>query len=486
MSHKVLVVEDSAAINELVCENLRASGFACETAFDGEEALRTFHRVQPQAVVLDLNIPKLHGIEVLRQIKGEQPFTVVVVLTGHGSDQTAMRALKLGADDYLTKPFRQSKLGQILQVHIERAGLQQSLDLPAVCPGDVEDQHLSRVFFHAPSALLHADERLVIQAVNRAAARLLACTPERLIGGALEDLVSADVRAGWIAAVQRDATTPQGYEGEVHVGRGGEVFPAHVTAVSGPAPGHLILSLRDLTRQKVWEEHYFESKKLSSLGRVVEGVAHEVRNPLISIGGFARKLLEQTAPNSRDRSYLGVVVNEVERLERMVHDIEEYVAFSHQNRPSFAPVLLTEVLRESVRRHVNGDGTIDTTFESPDDLPCLYADSALMRELFDGLIENATDAMPGGGRLAVSVRLVDDWVQTRVADTGVGISSDDLEEIFDPFFTSKTSGAGLGLAKAYLIVEDHSGTIDFESTVDRGTTCTVTLPLDRRKVVRSP
>ncbi len=484
MSHTVLVVEDSQTINELVCETLRTSGFACEAAFDGEEALRTFQRMQPDAVVLDLNIPKVHGMEVLRQIKGEHPFTVVVVLTGHGSDQTAMQALKLGADDYLTKPFRQAKLAQVLRVYIERAGLQQGLDLPAGCPGELEEHHLSRVFFHAPSALLHTDECLVIRVVNRAAARMLARTPEQLIGCSLGDVAAPDVRAGWIAAVQRDAPTPQGYEGEVHVVRGSETFPAHATAVAGPEPGHLVLSLRDLTRQKAWEERYFESKKLASLGRVVEGVAHEVRNPLISIGGFARKLLEQAAPGSRDRSYLGVVVHEVERLERMVRDIEDYVTFSHQNRPCFAPVCLAEVLRESVRRHVNGDGAIDVTFDSSEDLPCLYADNALMRELFDGLVENATDAMPSGGHLGVSLRLVDGWVQTRVADTGVGISPDDLEEIFDPFFTSKTSGAGLGLAKAYLIVEDHAGTIDFESTVDQGTTCTVSLPLDRRRVAR--
>jgi len=80
---------------------------------------------------------------------------------------------------------------------------------------------------------------------------------------------------------------------------------------------------------------------------------------------------------------------------------------------------------------------------------------------------------------------VDNWVQVRVGDTGIGIPEEDLEEIFDPFFTSKTSGAGLGLAKAYLIVEEHSGTIGFESRVGSGTTCTVTLPSDRRHVPRA-
>lgn len=486
MSHAVLVVEDSRTINELVCESLRAGGFVCHAAFDGEEALRRFQELRPQAVVLDLNIPKIHGMEVLRRIKRENPFAVVVVLTGHGSDQTAMQALKLGADDYLTKPFRQARLAQVLQVHIERSSLQKELDLPGCSPGTAAEPQLGRVFFAAPAALLHADTERLIQAVNRAAARLLGCTPEQLVGRDLGELVAPEVRVGWLTAVQRDALTAKGYDGEVHVQRGNKVFPAHVTAVEGPDPGHLIVCLRDLTHQKLWEERYVESKKLASLGRVVEGVAHEVRNPLISIGGFSRKLLDHAAEGSREHSYLGVIVHEVERLERMVRDIEDYVAFSRQNRPSFGPVCLDEVLGASVARHVNGNGAIRVTSEGPAELPALYADGALMSELFDGLVENAVDAMPGGGQLTISLRLVDGWVQVRVADTGVGIAPEDLEEIFDPFFTSKTSGAGLGLAKAYLIVEDHGGTIDFESTVSQGTTCTVSLPVDRRKVARGP
>jgi len=119
-------------------------------------------------------------------------------------------------------------------------------------------------------------------------------------------------------------------------------------------------------------------------------------------------------------------------------------------------------------------------------LPHIYGDASLLRELFDGLMENACEAMPSGGDLALRCWLADRWVQVQVEDSGVGIAEEDLTEIFDPFFTSKTSGTGFGLAKAYLIVEDHAGTIDFESRVGKGTLCTVSLPVDRRWVPRNP
>ncbi|MHB8767351.1 MAG: sensor histidine kinase, partial [Deferrisomatales bacterium] len=123
-------------------------------------------------------------------------------------------------------------------------------------------------------------------------------------------------------------------------------------------------------------------------------------------------------------------------------------------------------------------------FDRPPQLPALYADPALLGELFSGLMENAVEAMPAGGGLTVECRAAESWVVVQIQDTGVGIPEEDLEEIFDPFYTSKTSGAGLGLAKAFLIVEEHGGTIDFESRVGEGTTCAVTLPVERRRVPR--
>ncbi|MBE0616535.1 MAG: hypothetical protein IH608_01235 [Proteobacteria bacterium] len=123
-------------------------------------------------------------------------------------------------------------------------------------------------------------------------------------------------------------------------------------------------------------------------------------------------------------------------------------------------------------------------WDAPGELPPVFGDAALLAELFRGLVENAVEAMPAGGDLTVRLRPVDAWVQVRLEDSGVGIPEEDLDAIFDPFFTSKTSGAGLGLAKAYLIVEEHAGTIDFESTPGKGTACTVSLPVERRAVPR--
>jgi signal transduction histidine kinase len=171
----------------------------------------------------------------------------------------------------------------------------------------------------------------------------------------------------------------------------------------------------------------------------------------------------------------------------MVSDIEGYVEFTKHHRPCFRPLTLADVLvtvlGEAAPRLRAADIRLD--FTPPAGLPGIYGDPELLHTLFFGLVENACDAMPQGGQLSLEVLHCDPWAVVRIRDTGVGIPEADLAEIFDPFVTSKTTGAGLGLAKAYIIVEEHSGRIEFDSQVGRGTTCTVSLPIDRRRVPRA-
>lgn len=483
----VLVVEDSRLINDLLVETLTGAGFRCLQAFDGQQALSMFGEGPPDALVLDLNLPKIHGLEVLRKVKRESPSTVVVVLTGHGSEQVAVRALKLGADEYLSKPFRREQFLASLEKNLARAEREKSAESPDGCASGLGEEYFARLFFGAPAALAGADRLGTIRAANQALARLVGRKPEDLVGRPLEELVLPEVRSAWVADLVRDADTPRGYEGEVFLdARHGDPVPAAVLAVQTAASGDLILSLRDVRRQKVMEEHFYESKKLASLGRVVEGVAHEVRNPLISIGGFARKLSRELPEGASQRKYVDVILSEVQRLERMVQDIEGYVRFTSHRRPRFAPVELVGLVSEAVEtvRSRMRDWEGQVRQEGSADVPAVFGDQSLLRELIEGLVENAIDAMPRGGQLSVRHENAGSWVRVRVEDTGVGISEADLEAVFDPFFTSKTSGAGLGLARAYMIVEEHSGTIEFESQVGKGTVCTVSLPIDRRRVAR--
>lgn len=488
MGRRLLVVEDSRVISGLVTDALVRHGYECAPAYDGLEAVRIFGAEDVDGMILDLNIPEVHGLEVLRHVKRTRPETVVIVLTGHGSEQTAIQAVKLGADDYLTKPFREARLIESVEIHLRRAEQQRDAGDNGGPPSRDAASNLGRLFLTAPVALVHADGTGAIRGVNQAAARMLGRSEADLLGSPVEDLSVPEVRPHWLAAARSDAGSAMGYEGEIQLqGRSGPVL-AGVVAVERPASGHLLLAFRDLTKQKAFEKRYFESKRLASLGRVVEGVAHEVRNPMISIGGFARKLREELGEGSRQGRYLGVIIAEVERLEQMVRDIEQFALFSKQSRARSRRLDLRPLIEEAVSRvrSKGGSDSVAVRIEGGAEEFFVYGDAERLGETFEAVVENAFEAMPGGGEVGISLRAAERWVRVSVTDTGVGIREEDLDEIFDPFFTSKTRGTGLGLARAYLVVEEHSGTIEFESLVGKGTVCTVNLPADRRSIPRVP
>jgi len=480
---KILVVEDSRTQNDFIAQALGQYGYECFQAFDGVQALSAFKEHEPNGIILDLNIPKVHGFEVLQRLKRNYPYAVVIVLTGHGSAQTALQALRLGADDYLTKPIHISSLIESLHINIRRSELMEEVDVVPKCPTEIEQ----KIYFEAPAALVFVNESGKICSANRAAARLLGLTLDELRGRDASLLVSESIRLRWLDTVKEEALAHGMYKGEVKLAGATHTFPASVVAVAKPDQRNLIMELRDLTRQKDMERRFYESKKLASLGRVVEGVAHEVRNPLISLGGFARKLRKGFGDETNEARYVEVILSEVKRLEQMVNDIENFVQFSSHRSACISPFDLREILNESIASVTNRLDVKELSIvkDFHKGVLRIFADHSLMKELFEGLIENAVESMPSGGVLTVRCCLEGGWVQVRVEDTGVGISPDDIDEVFDPFFTSKTSGAGLGLAKAYLIVEEHAGTIDFESGLGRGTTCTVNLPVDRRRVPRT-
>jgi signal transduction histidine kinase len=204
-------------------------------------------------------------------------------------------------------------------------------------------------------------------------------------------------------------------------------------------------------------------------------LAHEIRTPLTSIGGFARRIVRNTPPEDPRREELEIIVGEVARLERL---IDEVLGFSRISRICFesldlnaeiASLLLT--LQEDLEHR-----GITQELKTDEEHLAITGDAAQLRQAILNLVVNAMEAMPEGGRLTVSTRRQGDDVHIAVSDTGPGIRPEDRERLFAPFFTTKVSGTGLGLVIVSQVVENHRGSVDIESAVGTGTTFHVRLP----------
>lgn len=225
-------------------------------------------------------------------------------------------------------------------------------------------------------------------------------------------------------------------------------------------------------------ERLVHGERLAAIGEMAANLAHELKNPLITIGGFAGRLLKGLPGESKEHQYADTIVKEVGRLEKMLSDI---LAFSSKPTICFAACELNEILRDCVE---NCTTTLeDHGVRLNDAIGCgplpILGDAHHLKQVFLNLILNACDAMPEGGRLTISVGVVppdNSSVVIRIEDTGGGIAPEVLPQIFNPFFTTKRHGTGLGLAIANRIILNHYGTIKADNT-EFGALFSVTLPL---------
>ncbi len=230
------------------------------------------------------------------------------------------------------------------------------------------------------------------------------------------------------------------------------------------------------------QDRLVQSEKLMALGEMAAKIAHEIKNPLTAIGGFARRIASPkpgrgTPPVER---YARIILTEVERLERIIN---ETLYFSRKMAPTFRIVNLNAEIRDvlSMFREEFEEARISAVIDLSPDLPPISADPDQIRQVVWNLVSNAVQAVGGSGILTVGTHLADSaeriGVILEVSDTGGGIPRDVVQNIFNPFFTTKAKGTGLGLPIVHTIVETHGGTIHLDNREGVGVAFSIFLPL---------
>ena len=249
-----------------------------------------------------------------------------------------------------------------------------------------------------------------------------------------------------------------------------------------------LIFLRDVTEKRMQELQLMQAEKLSSIGVLAAGVAHEINNPLTSVAGYAEALLRRfrdeeslaSDPRLEDFSkYLQVIIRESYRCKGI---IDSLLSFSRKSDGSVGNVDINQILHEILElvRHKSRYDKIDIRTDLHGDLPIVTGDPSGLRQVFMNLLLNAHQAIKGSGLVEISTRQADTGtVSVSVRDSGCGIPKETIDQIWDPFFSTKNvgQGLGLGLAVTYNIVKRHGGEISVESTIDRGTTFTVRIPV---------
>jgi two-component system, NtrC family, sensor histidine kinase PilS len=334
------------------------------------------------------------------------------------------------------------------------------------------------IFQSAGTGLIALDREHRITAINRAAEEITGLTVTQAIGHSWPVLIGAAVPLASIEATI-DGNPRASMRHEAALRRpDGSTIPVRMTfsalrSGEGERLG-LITACEDLSAIRAMESRMRQADRLATVGRMAANIAHEIRNPLASLTGAIEVLTSpHTAEDARDR-LSQIVARESERLNHIIKNFLEYARPAPLSIATFdVAAAAEEVLLLLEHRASPGSLKVIREFAPSVTWP---VDAQQFRQILWNLCLNAVEAMPEGGELRVAVAARGDTLEVTVSDTGEGIAANDIAHVFEPFFSTKSEGTGLGLALVHRVVQEHGGDIDVRSSSGLGTTFTLTLP----------
>jgi two-component system NtrC family sensor kinase len=389
MSGKILIIEDEKRLRSNLQLLLQSEGYTVSAAADGREGITCLQQEPYDVVITDIMMEGVNGFQVMEYIAANTPETMVIVITGYASTESATEALRKGAYDYIAKPFEVEMVLFSLERALEKVRLQREVTR-------------------------HTEE--------------------------LEARVAERTKA--LAEMNQKLE-------------------------------HSLVELKSA------QEQLIQTEKLSALGELISGFAHEINNPLTSVVGYAELLAESEDCPPDVCSGLEKICQEAVRCH---HIVQNLLSFARKKKPEKDYIDLTTLCLKTIdllayQFRVNN---ITTVTHFAERLPWTMADNHQIQQVLVNILSNAYHAMAdyqGKGQLTIATAYDETWLYIKITDTGPGIASENLRRIFNPFYTTKEKGTGLGLSLSYGLIKEHGGEITVTSPAGEGATFTIALPI---------
>jgi len=495
---RVLIVDDETVNREVLCRRLQRDGYRPAGVHSGRAALQILGNEPFDAVLLDIQMPEMSGIEVLQALRQDEELRhiPVIMLSGLTDVERVARCIQLGAEDYLPKPINAILLRARLGACLEKKRLrdQEHAHLQAL---SAEKELLSVTLRSLADAVITTDADGRIALLNDVASTMAGVKPEDAMERSFLEVFpifqrSTGLPAANIAAEALAQNTvvesetgvaiklPGGAE-RIVAARG---VPIHNQA--GAARGALVV-IRDVTEKERMADELLRASKLQSLGVLAGGLAHDYNNMLTAVLGNLSLI--------RNRANLPPAtlpaIQEAERGAMRAQELTRYLLTFAEGGAPMKQMFQPRVLIEETSAFVLHGSRVQGEFHIAEDLWKTEADPNQFIQVVNHLVLNAVEATPGAGRIILRAENVStphepiqhlpagDYLRISVQDFGGGIASEHMPRIYDPFFTTKKQARGLGLAAAYSVIQRHGGHITVNSALGRGTTVTFYLPAFR-------
>jgi len=508
---RILYIEDDAGLVRLAQKRLQRAGYIVDIAGDGNTGLEMLEAGQYDVLAVDHDMPGSDGVEIIKTLRSRGSLPPTVMITGRGDERLAVNAMKAGAADYIVKDAA-GKYVETLPGIIERLLERQQLFVEKKAAENAlkkNEEHFRAVVETANDAIITADNRGDILAWNHGAQVMFGYSSEEILGQSLTLIMSEQYRKAHQSGLQRfvsgGAPVVVGKTVELTgLRKQGSEFPLELSIATWKSgeEHYFTAIIRDLTERMQAEEakdkleaQKRQFEKTESLGRMAAGIAHHFNNRLYVVAGNLEMVLEDLPPDT------GLAENlaEAQAATRQATELSRLMlTYLGQSPEKTKPYDLSEICSRHILQlsPVLPKGVhLETDYSFPG--PIIEVSPGQMRKIQTILVDNALEAMDGfAGKVQVSVNTVSagdirdgcrfplEWVASgnlfaclSVADQGCGIDADMITNIFDPFFSDKFIGRGLGLAVVLGIVKTHDGVIMVNSEPGKGSVFQLFLPL---------
>lgn len=526
----ILVADDQVPTTTMLERVFEFEGYTVKSVHDGFAAVDAARNLVPDLILLDINMPGMNGLEVLRQLREDSTTSTIptIIITAMGELSNVVQGLNLGADDYLKKPFHPQELLARAQSKMKARKLEDKLqrrsqELEALLRVSEElSQHLETDelldfvlllvadllpcevagIFHLDEDGLVIDQRYKQKdgtiaephTEPQAVADYLIQKNNAVLWPGKDEILDNRYQSGIIVPMKYGDTVA----GLLMIGRDKSYDDSHVRLLLGISrqaalalrnaelyeiQSDYALHLEDMVAERTSElesaqELLIRSEKLASIGRLAASIAHEINNPLLPIQINLGDMLEDVrSGHNVEIQDIEKTLESVERIKYIVESLLEFTGKGQTKAGELIPLdvndVITNIIELNRKFFTQADITIETELIP---LPLVRGNKYQLEQVFMNLALNAKDAMADSGILSFRTRVQKDKVIIEVEDTGTGIQPEIIDAIFEPFNSTKEDGNGLGLFVSYGIMQNHNGQIEVESQLEHGTRFTLTLP----------
>lgn len=491
---KILIVDDELLILRIISDILSKEGYEVKTAINYFNASQLLESEKFDVVITDIRMPEKSGIDLLTHVREINADIPVILMTGFASLETAVEAVKQGAFDYLTKPLDFNKLKRIVSQSIERFSLLSSnkklvRELQEVNSNleikvSERTRELLNILHSANESIVTTDNELIIKTVNP---KTIEIYGKDCVGQKLDELIGGINFENIIPKILKNSSYITKHEvkyGEKHL----EISLSQLVDFDTKESFGVIVITDDITEKKKLEIQLLQSAKMSAVGQLAAGVAHEFNNVLSGIVGYT-----SLAMSRNDVEKIREDLNVVDKASnRAIEVVRKLLAFSRQKDEKYTLSNIDEVIDDSlslVSNTLSKEGV--KIIKHFGKTPPVKVNQNEIQQVVLNMVINAKHAIDENSELSsedkvigVTTEAIDGFVKMDISDTGVGIPRENIPKIFEPFFTtkdrnSKEPGTGLGLPITYAIIERHGGSIDVDSEMGKGTTFTIWIPFDQ-------